>query len=370
MTAYDVAVIGAGIAGCAVAMGCARRGARVVLLDRGQPGSEASGAAAGMLAPSSEADEPDAFFEVARASLALWPELAAAAAEASGIDCGLVTDGLLRLAADAEEATALQHRLIWQRSAGVKVDWLDEAMALATEPACAAALHGAAWYSAEGHVDSRAAVRALAAGAEHLGAALLEGVEMVGATPGGGLRLADGRSVNAATVVVAAGAWSGTVVARLDLPPPPVRPLRGQLVVLEGVRRLPRRVLYAGRLGYAVTKRDGRLLVGATEEDAGFAVRATAAATEQLLATGRRLVTGAAEATLLGSRVGLRPATPDRLPLLGELGHLGATRVLIASGHHRNGILLAPITAAGTAQLALDGIVPPGWEPFDPRRFG
>ncbi|HEY6377777.1 MAG TPA: FAD-dependent oxidoreductase, partial [Candidatus Dormibacteraeota bacterium] len=361
MTAYDVAVVGAGIAGCAVAMACAQRAARVALLDRGQPGAGASGAAAGLLAPGGETDQPGAFFDAARASLALWPELAAAATEASGIDCGLSIDGLLRLAQDAAEVAALERRLAWQQAAGVAVEWLDETAVLATEPACAAAPWGAAWYPGEGHVDSPASVRALATGAERLGATLLAGAEVAGATPGGGLRLAGGAHLEAAVVVIAAGAWSGSVAATMGLPAPPLRPLRGQLIVLKGVGRLPDRVLYAGRLGYAVAGRDGFLLVGATEEDAGYEVAVTAAATEELLTTARTLVTGAAAAILHGARVGLRPAAPDRLPLLGELGNLGDTRVLIASGHHRNGVLLAPVTATGMAGLALEGTLPAGW---------
>lgn len=370
VSAYDVAVIGAGIAGCAVAMECARRGAHVALLDRGQPGSGASGAAAGMLAPSSEADAPGAFFDAARTSLAMWPKLAATVAEASGIDCALIHSGLLRVAHDAEDAAALQRRVAWQRAAGVDTEWLDEPRTLGMEPACAEAPHGAAWYPEAAHVDSPAAVRALAAGAQRLGATLLKGKEVIGASRGGALRVAGLADLDAATVVVAAGAWSGLVATALGLHSPPLVPTRGQLVMLRGARRLPHTVLYAGRLGYALAKRDGTLIVGATEEQAGFDLRPTAAATEQLLATARQLVSGAAEATLIGSRVGLRPTTPDHLPLLGELGNLGATRVLIASGHHRNGVLLAPLTATAMAQLALDGTAPPELEAFDPRRFG
>ena len=367
---YDVAVIGAGIAGCALAMECARRGADVVLVERGQPGAGASGAAAGMLAPGSEADEPGAFFDAARTSLAMWPTMAATAAEASGIDCGLISCGLLRIAQDAADAAALQQRIEWQRTAGVDVERLDEPGTLAIEPACAEAGHGAAWYRDAGHVDSPAAVRAFATAAQRLGATMLDGTEVVGATAGGALRLAGNKDLHAATVVVAAGAWSSLVATALGVHAPPLGPMRGQLILLRGARQLPQTVLYRGRLGYALARRDGTLVVGATEEDAGFDVRATAAATEQLLGTARQLVSGASEATFIGSRVGLRPTTPDGLPLLGELGTLGATRVLVASGHHRNGVLLAPLTATAMAQLALEATPPPELEAFDPCRFG
>ncbi len=369
MTAYDVVVVGAGIAGCAVAVGCAERGATVALIDRGDPGAQASGAAAGMLAPCSEAPEPGAFLDAARASLAMWPAFAAAAAS-SGIDCELALDGLLRVATSEDEATLLRDRVGWQQALGVEVEWIDGDAVAAREPAWAGGAAGAAWYPGEGHVHSPRTVRALVATARARGVDVRAGVELTGVSGGDALRLADGAALRTAVVVVAAGAWSGTVSTALGLPALPVRPVRGQLLALRGLPRLPRHVIFGGRLGYAVAKRDGLLLVGATEDDAGYDVRVTAEATESLLGTARRLVAGAGGATLHAAWAGLRPAAPDRLPLLGELGRLPrGTRVLVASGHYRNGVLLAPLTASGMTAVALDGAAPAGWEAFDPRRF-
>jgi glycine/D-amino acid oxidase-like deaminating enzyme len=127
----------------------------------------------------------------------------------------------------------------------------------------------------------------------------------------------------------------------------------------------PRRVLYAGRRGYAVAKRDGLTLVGATEEHAGFDTTPSDAAATALAAVGARLLRGFSEATIEHAWVGLRPCAPDRLPLLGRLD---APALFAATAHHRNGVLLAPATAEGMASLVLDGVTPPGWEAFDPRR--
>jgi glycine oxidase len=363
MRGFDVAVVGAGIAGCAVAWACQRRGARVVVLERGAPAGGASGAAAGMLAPSSEAHGPGPFLDLARRSLALWPGLAEALREEGGVDCELDISGLLRLALDDADLPALCQRLAWQRAQGIAVEWLDGAGAAAAEPALARAA-GALLYAGEGHVQSVRAVTALLAAARRRGAEVLCDAEVVGALEGGGARLAGGREVAADRVVLCAGAWSGALAAALGAGALPVEPVRGQILGVRDLHPPPSRVLYAGLQGYAVGKRDGVTLVGATEERAGFEARLTEAAEMRLRAVGTRLLRGFATATPVHAWVGLRPRAPDGLPLLGRLGD----RLFTATGHHRNGVLLAPVTAEGMASIVLDGVVPPGWERFDPRR--
>ncbi|TMC50545.1 MAG: glycine oxidase ThiO [Chloroflexi bacterium] len=364
MPTFDVAVAGAGIIGSAVAHACARRGARVLLLDRDQPGAHASGGAAGMLTPSSEADAPGPFLDLARHSLSLWPALAAELLEESGVDPELVLDGVLRVAIDDGDLVRLKERCAWQQAAGLTCRRLDRAALTGSEPALASPLAAAAVYPDEGHVQSARAVQALVGAARRWGAEVQSGVEVVAVDPGGRVRLAGGGTVLAGAVVIAAGAWVSRLTAL------PVRPVRGQLIGVRGLPRLPRHVLVAGRRGYAVAKRDGLVLVGATEEDAGFDARVTVAATEALLQTGRRLLAGFADATLAHSWSGLRPRTPDALPVLGPLpGHPGPIPVLVAGAHFRNGVLLAPATAAGMADLALERRTPPDWAAFDPRRF-
>lgn len=366
----DVAVVGGGVIGAAVARALAVAGARVVLLERCERvGQGASGAAAGMLAPCSEADEAGAFLDLARASLALWAGLATELVEAGAGDCELSLDGLLRVALDDEDAAALRSRLEWQKGLGVEVDWLDAAQLAELEPAAARPMVGAAWYPAEGHVHSPRAVTALIADAERRGVEVRGGAEVVGAGDGA-LRLGDGSRIATATVVVAAGAWSGRLGAAFGLGDraTAVAPVRGQLLALRGLDPLPRHVIFGGRRGYAVAKRDGLLLVGATEEDAGFDMSISEGAGERLLTTASRLVAGAASATVAHSWAGLRPRTPDGLPLLGDAGEAGGMRVVLATGHHRNGVLLAPATAAGIASIVLERRPPPGWAAFDPAR--
>jgi glycine oxidase len=362
--AFDVAVVGAGIVGSAIAYECAARGARVALLDRDEPGSQASGAAAGMLAPCSEAHQAGPFLDLARESLHLWPALAERIRADGGVDPELILDGLLRVALDEADAGSVREQLHWQRGAGLDAGrWIDADEARELEPALSPDVAGAAWYPGEGHVHSRHAVRALVAAARRHGAELIAGAEVVGPGGGGGVRLSDGEQVAAGQVVLSAGAWLGEL-ARAFGSPLPVRPVHGQLVALRGAAPAPRRVLYAGPRGYVVAKRDGQVLAGATEDDRGFATATDPSVTEQLRRRAERLVPALAGATEVRTWAGLRPCGPDRLPLLGAL----SDSVHVAGAHFRNGVLLAPATARGMAQMLLDGTRPAGWEAFDPSR--
>lgn len=365
---FDVAVVGAGVVGSAIAWECARRGARVLLVDRDEPGRHASGAAAGMLAPCSEAHQPGPFLDLARESLALWPGVAAAIEDDGGVDPQLHLDGLLRVALGEEDAAQVQARLAWQRAAGIaEGTWVDACRALEIEPALRPDIAGAAWYPGEGHVHSRHAVSALVAAARARGAEVRSGAEVTGLSPQG-VALRGAPDVAAGTVVLAAGAWLGRLAARFGAALP-VEPVGGQLLALHGLPRTPRTVLYAGLHGYVVAKRDGTVLAGATEEHRGFDTAPSPDVAERLRRQAERLLAGAEQATASADWTGLRPAAPDRLPLLGPLPGRDDTRVLVAGAHYRNGVLLAPVTARGIADLALDGRAPEAWRPFDPRRF-
>jgi glycine oxidase len=367
---FDVAVVGAGVIGSAIAYECARRGARVVLLDRDQPGQHASGAAAGMLAPCSEAHEAGPFLDMARESLRIWPEFAAAVQEAAGEDPELHLDGLLRVALDSADAETIHARLRWQHDQGIDDgQWVDAPTAHDIEPALHADVAGAAWYPGEGHVHSRHAVHAMAAAATARGAELRTHAQ-VAAPTATGLELNDGTRIDADRIILAAGAWLGAIAAHFGAALP-VRPVHGQLLALTGLPRTPRRVLYAGPKGYVVARQDGTVLAGATEEDRGFDATPSPQVAQSLRQTADRLLDGAAQAAAeTQSWAGLRPAAPDRLPLLGALPGDPTGRVIVAGAHYRNGVLLAPATARGIADLALDGRTPNGWQAFDPRRFG
>ena len=385
-SAFDVAVVGAGVVGAAVAYECAERGARVVLLERGEPGREASGAAAGMLAPCSEAHTAGPFLDMARESLRLWPSFARRVQEDGGVDPELVLDGLLRVATGEQEAAAVRDRLHWQAGAGIAEGrWVDAGEARELEPALREDVVGAAWYAGEGHVNSRRAVEALVRAAQARGAVVRVGAEVVGPAVDGarqregaeapatarspaGVRLADGTQIHADNVVLAGGAWVGRLAAAFGSPLP-VRPVHGQVIGLRGLPLIPRRVLFAGLQGYAVAKRDGTVLVGATEEERGFDASTHDDVSAALHARAARLIEGAAQAHVAHAWAGLRPCSPDGLPLLGPLPGCGGGGVHVAGGHYRNGVLLAPATAIGMAQLLLDGVSPPGWAAFDPRRL-
>lgn len=365
---FDVAVVGAGVVGSAIAYECARRGASVVLVERDEPGSHASGAAAGMLAPCSEAHEAGPFLDMARESLALWPGFAAQVAEDGGADPELHLDGLLRVALSEDDAETVQARLAWQQQAGITdATWLDAAQAVEIEPALQHDVAGAAYYPGEGHVHSRRAVQALVKAAAARGAEIRSGGEVSGPTPRG-LALSGASGIEARTVILAAGAWLGKLAARFG-GALHVEPVHGQLLALTGLPHPPRRVLYAGHDGYVVAKRDGTVLVGATEEHRGYDTTPSDAVAHQLRGKAERLLQGVEHATAETHWTGLRPAAPDHLPLLGPLPGRDDTRVLVAGGHYRNGVLLAPATARGMADLALDGRAPQGWHPFDPRRL-
>jgi glycine oxidase len=322
-----------------------------------------------MLAPCSEANGTGPFLDLARHSLDLWPAFAGGLLEESGIDCELDTGGLLRVALGEVDIPELRERLTWQHAAGVAVEWLDGGVAASAEPSLAG-VAGAALYRSEGHVNTVRVVTALLAAARHHGAEVQNGADVVGWLDGGGVRLADGRSIAAGAVILCAGVWTGTVAAALGAPALPVEPVRGQLLWLRGLAPAPARVLYAGLRGYAVTKREGLTLVGATEEHAGFETRLTDAGGAWLRGVGARLLRGFHSASVDRACVGLRPRSPDGLPLLGWLGDVrGGGALFTATAHHRNGVLLAPATGEGMASVILDRIPPPGWEAFNPRRW-
>jgi glycine oxidase len=371
--AFDVVVVGAGVIGSGIAYECAARGATVALLDRDEPGCQASGAAAGMLAPCSEAHEPGPFLDLAREGLGLWPTLAERLREDSGIDPELSLDGLLRVALDVEAAAEVQERLRWQDAAGIAAGrWVDVADAREIEPALTADLSGAAWYSGEGHVHSPHAVRALVEAARRKGAVIRSAADVVGPARGGGILLRNGERIAAHQVVLAAGAWLGALSAAFGARLP-VRPVHGQLIALRGLSATPRRVIYAGSRGYVVAKRDGTVLAGATEADLDFDSAPHELATASLREQAERLLPAAASATEVATWAGLRPCAPDRLPLLGILPQTTASNpatLHVAGAHYRNGVLLAPVTAQGMASMLLDGVTPPGWAHFDPTRLG
>jgi glycine oxidase len=361
----DCMVLGGGLVGCLTALRLAQRRLAVTLVERGRVGGEASGAAAGILAPQAEAHAPGAFLELALRSRAQHLPLAEELRDAVGVDVGYRAEGALVVAHDDAGATALGARAAWQRARGLRVETLAPDAIAGAEPSLApvrAALH----LPDDHQVDARRLVRAVEAAARRAGVTFIAAearrlrVERARLT---GVEI-DGDSVGCGRVVLALGAWS----ARLDgagLPPRAVTPVRGQLVALRTPLPPVSHVVF-GAGGYLVPRADGRVLVGSTEERVGFVKQTTAAGLAELCTRALTLCPALGAAPVERFWSGLRPASPDGLPLVGPTSVEG---LFVATGHYRNGVLLAPLTAEVMAALVTGARPPVDLAPLDPARF-
>jgi len=361
-------VVGGGVIGASVAFHLAREGIEVALLERDALASGASGAAAGMLTPTSEAGDAGPFYRWARRSLAGFETLAAELLERSGVDCELVRCGTLRLAFDETDVARLRERAASFPDASL--EWLDAGALRGAEPQAAADAVGGVFAPGEAHVRSPLLARAFAAAARRLGARVETGVEVTR------LRVAADRVTAVETregawstprVVVCAGAWSATGgIWPPGLPPLPVVPVRGQILSVEApTPALATTLLGAG--GYVVAKCDGSLVVGATEEHVGFDARVTGEGLRQVLEIGLRLVPAVADCTFRSAWAGLRPASADGLPIIGPIEQVEG--LAVATGHHRNGVLLSPITGELVADWVAGKGTPEDAAAFLPQRF-
>ena len=334
MERYDAAIVGGGIIGLASAWRARQRGLNVCVLERGRPGAGATSAAAGVLAPD---PETRAFTELARRSWELWPAFAADLGTVGYTQCGSLV-----LAFGDEEPPSDD------------AEWLDRGACLALEPGVSPECRGAWHLPRDAQVDPRAVVAALVRELEDV---VRTSADVVEASPEG-VELADGTRIAADAVVLAAGAWT----ARRLSPLLPVRPVKGQTLRLSGP--LPATRIIRSEQVYVVPRANGETVLGATVEDAGFDTEPTAAATELLLRQAVRAVPAVAQLEVVEESAGLRPGTPDDGPLIGEWEGL-----LVACGHYRNGILLAPVTADAIVSILIGEAVPVEIEPFAPRRF-
>ena len=367
----DVAIVGAGVVGLGIAWRLAQRGARVSVFDRGAAGAGASHAAAGMLAACAEAEPgEEALVALGRLAQAAWPAFAAELEQATGLSVELRREGTLVVALTADDQARLRHQLAFQHSLRLPLEWISGLEARRREPHLAA-LAGAVFSPEDHQVDNRKLVAALRDAATASGVVIREhtAVERVLVSHGRatGVHLADGSDVDAATVVIAAGAWSraiGGIPAPLL---PPVRPVKGQTLALrmDPAAPLLSHVVWGPNV-YMVPRRDGRLILGATVEEKGFDATLTAGGVLSLLEAAWRIVPTIEELPIDEMWVGHRPGSRDDAPILGP-GPLDG--LVYATGHHRNGILLAPVTAEHIARLVLDGAVDPAIRPFGMERF-
>ena len=351
-SAERIVIIGGGLMGCTLALELAQLGVEVEVLERAVPGAEASSAAAGILGPRMEAHGREPFRRLALASLDLYPAWCAKITAMSGLPTGLWRSGLWRLVLAGEDAAACRPdpAAIWR----------------ADLPAPFAHAAGAWELPDEGSVNPPLLVAAVRAAAEQAGARFLSGIPVTDIAPGQ-VRLADGRAV-CGTVVLCAGAWSGQLPGLERLARLPVRPVRGQVIALQAAPGLLDRVLFC-QGGYLVPRPDGRIIVGATVEEVGFARAVTAGGIAALLDAATSALPALAAATFLQAWCNFRPATHDGEPLIGWIGGASPeTGVFVVSGHYRNGILLAPITGRIAAAALLSGEPPP--PEWDTARLG
>ena len=353
----QVVVIGAGVMGCATAWRLAQAGVLVTVLERAVPGAEASSAAAGILGAQTENDGPGPLLDLCLASRALWPKFAAELRDATGIDVHLLQHGLLEVCTLADEVAARQDRLLWMRDNGLRALWLDGEAARALEPELGTSVLGGLLLRDDGQVEPRLLTQALAQAARHAGVQMVSGRSVVGVVTEGdrvtGVRT-DWGLLNADAVVVAAGAWTD-LVPGLARRRTTIAPQHGQLLMLDTGMPIFSMTLAgrhsSGRHGYVVPRADGRVVVGATSDAVGYDKRVTAAGLQWLLDLAIEFVPALAHARVLEHWSGLRPQSQDGLPLLGT--HREVDGLIFASGHHRNGILLTPITAEVTVNAVL-----------------
>jgi glycine oxidase len=366
-----VAIIGAGIVGLGIAWRLSRR-AEVTVFDRGQAGMGSSHAAAGMLAACCEAEPgEEALVALGRDSQARWPGFARELFEASSVDVELRQEGTLVLALTADDQAELAHRLDYQNKLGLPLEWLSAAQTRAREPHLAGKIAGAVFSPQDHQVDNRKVVVALRSAAERAGVTIREQtpVKEISFHNGraDGVVLADGTRVAADIVVLAAGAWSRSIAGLPRDRRPPVRPVKGQMLALrmDPTAPLLTHVLWAPG-AYLVPRRDGRLIVGATVEEKGFDETITAGGLLTLLEAAWRAIPAIEELPVDEIWTGHRPGSRDDAPILGRGP---AENLFYATGHHRNGILLAPVTVDAMAKLILDDVLEPAIRPFGLERF-
>src|SRR4051794_32192826 len=364
---YDVVVAGGGVIGMSIAWRAASAGMRVAVVDDA-PGTGSTYAAAGMLAAVTEASYgEEALLALCRTSLAAYPSYVADVEAASGLGVGLRTAGTLLVGFDDDDMRAIAELHAFQVELGLESRRLTARDARATEPALTPRLRGALSVAGDHSVDPRALHAALLVAAEGAGvemvrsrvtALLVDGGVAAGVVTGSGEVLGD-------HVVLALGAWSGQLPGT---PPVPVRPVKGQILRLRGPALLTGtvRALVRGRSVYLVPYDDDRLVVGATVEELGFDDRVTAGAVLDLLSDATEVVPDLAELELVETTVRWRPGSPDNAPLVGPSSLPG---LLLATGHHRNGVLLAPVTADAVVTMLTGDDVPDEVAALDPARF-
>jgi glycine oxidase len=373
--AFDVIVIGGGLIGLGVAREIASRAgssSRVLLIERnGTLGAESSHAAAGMLAPQAEADRADAFFQLACESRDLYPAWSEELKEETGVDIEHDRTGTFYLALNEHDERELEERFRWQRAAGLPVENFSADEVSLFEPNLTRQVRMALRFPLDSQVEPRRLLTALITSAEARGARLLTGTQVISLQVRNnrvcGVETSAG-AFAAGAVIIASGAWTSFIKTpeSTRLQWPAVFPVRGQMLCFAARPPLISHVVYSPR-GYLVPRRGGRLLAGSTTERVGFNKSVTGAGVRSVASQAIEIAPAVGELPLIDSWAGLRPATEDGYPLLGESAQLGS--LYFATGHYRNGVLLAPLTARLIADTITERTVAPIMKHFAPERF-
>lgn len=365
-----VLIIGGGVIGLTIARALKKRGQpSVTVIEQDGFGREASWAAGGILAPQVEASGDDEFFRLACASRDMYPEFAEALAKESGIDVELETTGTMYVAFSEAEETEFRARFEWQHSRGLSVEWLTSAEINLREPEVSETVRCALRFPNDYQVENRRLVKALLRANEKLG------VRLIGDCEAQRVRIENGRAtgvetsqgfIPASSIVVAAGAWS-TSLLPASTSQVEIEPVRGQMLSFQPPRAFAHHVIYSSR-GYLIPRRDGRLLAGSTTERVGFDKRVTETGISTIKSMAYEIAPALEALQVVDSWAGFRPRAKDGLPVLGRTKDVAG--LLYATGHYRNGILLAPITG----ELIAESIVSPARQlslsAFSPDRFG
>jgi glycine oxidase len=365
----EVLIVGGGIIGLSIARELTRQGIhKITILERGKIGRESSFAAAGMLAPNAETEKKDEFTEFCAESLNLYSDFATEIYAETGVDIELDRNGTLYLAFTEEDVAEIRRRFQWQKIAGLRVKHLTAQETRQAEPFVSPDVRESLFFPNDWQVENRRLLHALRKYAElnriktienaKIVNLLIENKKAVGAET-------ENEKFFAGTVVLATGAWTSLIKAE-SFVLPQVKPIRGQMISFHTAKRLFGKVIYSPR-GYIVPRADGRILVGATVEDAGFDKSITDAAIAFLRETAAEISSTLANLEIAEKWAGLRPFAADGLPILGGFGKI--ENLFVATAHYRNGILLAPLTAKIMAEKITGNLDSEYLEIFSPQRF-
>jgi glycine oxidase len=367
MKTFDVAIAGGGLIGGTIAFELARAGLHVALFDRQQPGEGSSWAAAGILSPAPENAGMISTVQLGRASLQLYPEFVAAVEEISGQTVGYRARGTLEALFSTDAQEQLSTIIALHHGLGLKAEPVSAEDAREMEPALSPELEAAVFRPDDASVDNRALTKVVLTAAERSGVKTFAASSVQSIVKDGGRcagLLVDGEKVQSRWAVIAAGCCSAEIEGAAHYAP--VRPAKGQMIALRAEGFSIERVLWSDHV-YLVPRNDGRILAGATVEYVGFEKKVTLGGLQKILTAALQLAPALADAQVAETWAGLRPDAPDHLPIIGPTDLDG---LLIATGHFRSGILLAPITAQLIREWISTQNVSQDWARFSPMRFG